>query len=286
MRRFVREYLGVTGRKLKSADVLSTLPYDRFIMGSDQIWNPDITFGMDRAFWGDFNRLVNAKCIAYAASMGKDRLDACYLDVFQRYLTNFSAISVRERSAVPFVREYAACSVCAVCDPVFLLSSTQWEELSQKAEIKVGEAYLLAHFTESHRHYGEYAARIAAKKALPLICMNRSDGQASGLHQYVTGIGPLEFLHYIAQAKYVVTNSFHAIALCILLHKPFTAFSHSSVGTRITDLLSTLDLTDRLAQNVAVKSFDCDLPIWEMVDMAVESIRNVSTHFLEQSIGA
>lgn len=286
MRRFISEYLAVSDNKLESADELETLEYERFIMGSDQIWNPDITLGMDRAFWGDFAKSASSKCIAYAASMGRNRLEGRYLEAFKRYVVNFSAISVRESSAVPFVREYATCPVRAVCDPVFLLTGGQWRDLSQKAEVKIRNPYLLVYYTEYNAGLIEFAERAAREKALPLIFLNRNNAQGSKQHSYLTGIGPLEFLLCIANAGYVVTNSFHATALSVLLHKQFMVFSHSSLGARITDMLGTLSLNSRLAQNSDTGASDCDIPEWETVDAAIEGIRKTSTLFLEESIGA
>lgn len=286
MRRFISEYLAVSSRKLKSADELESLEYDCLIMGSDQIWNPDITLGMDRAFFGDFASPASSKRIAYAASMGRDRLEGRYLEAFKSYMANFSAISVRESSAVPFVREYATCPICAVCDPVFLLTGGQWRDLSQKAEAKIRNPYVLVYYTEYNPDLIEFAERVAREKALPLILLNRNDARGSKRHRYLTGIGPLDFLLYIANAGYVVTNSFHATALSVLLHKQFMVFSHSSLGARIMDLFGTLGLSSRLARNSDVRTSDCNLPKWEMVDAAIVGIRKTSTLYLEVSIGA
>lgn len=55
MNRFRREYLTEKGqRKILSAWGLRRLPYRYYIVGSDQIWNPDITCGLRKAYFGAF----------------------------------------------------------------------------------------------------------------------------------------------------------------------------------------------------------------------------------------
>ncbi len=284
MRRFIAEYLAVTGKELKTAGDLERSAYDCYIMGSDQIWNPDITLGMDRVFYGDFTRPAAAKCIAYAASMGKDRLDDRYAGDFKKYMANFAAVSLRERSAVPFVQAFTGRPVRVACDPVFLITREQWKKVAQAARINQQSKYLLVYYTEYNQGLMAFADRAARKMGLPVFDLNRNPLRHFNRHRHIYGIGPLEFLAYIANAEYVVTNSFHGIAFAVLFHRQFRAFSHTRVGTRITDLLGMLDLSGRLEPSSGGEALPEDFTDWEKTGALIDRFRRNSANFLADSI--
>ena len=54
------------------------LDYNTFIVGSDQIWSPSITHGLDSAYFGAFTAYTHKNVISYAASMGGKSLPAKY----------------------------------------------------------------------------------------------------------------------------------------------------------------------------------------------------------------
>lgn len=50
--------------------------YDLIIVGSDQVWNIDITGGFDAYYWGD---MPSKKIVTYAASFNKDYIPNSYI---------------------------------------------------------------------------------------------------------------------------------------------------------------------------------------------------------------
>ena len=58
--------------------------------------------------------------------------------------------------------------------------------------------------------------------------------------------GPDEFLSYIKNARYVITNSFHGTAFSIIYHKQFVVVPHSKTGNRVTDLLERVGLNSQV----------------------------------------
>ena len=57
-------------RAIHRAGALSRVEADVLIVESDQIWNPDITFGLRPAYFGAFENSRIRKTVAYAASLG------------------------------------------------------------------------------------------------------------------------------------------------------------------------------------------------------------------------
>ena len=73
------------------------LDYDAYVCGSDQIWNPKITRGLEPMY---FAYPLNPKAtkISYAASIGLSDISA-YEKEFKKYLSALDVITVREESA-------------------------------------------------------------------------------------------------------------------------------------------------------------------------------------------
>lgn len=128
---FRREFLLEKGQpKILSAGGLGRLPYRNYIVGSDQIWNPKITCGLRRAYFGAFKGKRKEKVIAYAASFGGASIDERHDEKFARLVRHVDALSVREEAAVPYVKKFYEGDIKAVLDPVFFLKQEVW----QKAE--------------------------------------------------------------------------------------------------------------------------------------------------------
>lgn len=94
---------------------------DTFIVGSDQIWNNDLYHAFSE--WTDLNWLDNShRKIAYATSFGRDEVLESNRDrlVRKHFFERFDAISVREDTAVPLMKEQYGIESTHVLDPVFL----------------------------------------------------------------------------------------------------------------------------------------------------------------------
>ena len=83
------------------------------------------------------------------------------------------------------------------------------------------------------------------------------------------GINPGEFLHYIQNADYVFTDSFHAVAFSIKFHKKFCVFNRKQAGvadmfTRIESILSVLHLKNHIYNDLL--DFEHIEDNWEKID--------------------
>ena len=132
--RFINHKLNLSERVVEDK---IPIKYDVYVMGSDQIWNPKITKGFDAVYFGDFTYAKeNRKYIAYAASMAVIELDEpskCYLS---NALSNFNAISVRERQLVPLLQPLLKNKIDVVLDPTLLVNPEIWENIARSSHIK------------------------------------------------------------------------------------------------------------------------------------------------------
>lgn len=78
MVRFRKQYLVKNERPIRTIKGLKALDYDVYIVGSDQIWNPNITFGLRKPYFGAFCNSYKQKVISYAASLGGSKLSQAY----------------------------------------------------------------------------------------------------------------------------------------------------------------------------------------------------------------
>lgn len=281
MKRFRTEYLLRRGqRKILSEKGLKKLSYRRYVVGSDQIWNPAITFGLRNAYFGAFEGRRKEKVVAYGASFGGVSLPAEYEARFSELLQHVDAVSVRERAAVPFVERFFPGEVTAVLDPVFFLGREQWEQVERLPD---RSGYILVYVTESNPQLTEYAKKLSRDTGLPVLEVRTDPVGAEKNFPVDSSAGPAEFLGYIHRADYVVTNSFHAAAFSIIYQKRFVVFAHSSRGARLKNILELHGLEDRLCregQNAGIDGF----VDWEAVKSRTEQAVRESAEFLRKNL--
>ena len=233
-------------RKLYSCGGLKGLKYRCYVVGSDQIWNPDITCGLRRAYFGAFSNPRKKKVISYAASFGSSGLSGRDDGKFAKLIRHVDAVSVREESAIPYVTRICGREVTDVLDPVFFLKKESWQRIERIPEYAEKERYILVYVTEPNRTMSEYAKKLSAETGLSVIEVRAQRPGIDMGFEVDRAAGPSEFLGYIHKAEYVVSNSFHAAAFSIIYEKQFLAFVHSNLGARIRNILQIHGLEDRL----------------------------------------
>ena len=281
MKRFRKKYL-IEKRQTKALFTfqLKCLPYQSYIVGSDQIWNPDITCGLRRVYFGAFKNRNKKKVMAYAASIGGVCLSEKYNKEFSELIKYVDSISVREESSIPYIRQFYANDVPAVPDPVFLLKRKRWEKIEKLPD---EEGYIVVCITEKNDKLLNYVKELSWSYELPVIKIeNGIDMEDEGFKVDRT-VGPSEYLGYIHKAKFVVTNSFHMTAFSIIYQKKFVAFQHSHVGERITNLLNWYGLENRLYQDGKKVEIDNKID-WDNVEERMELSIRTAKQFLRENV--
>lgn len=282
MKQFRKRYLiEEKQKKVYFRHQLKHLPYQYYIVGSDQIWNPKVTHGLRKVYFGDFKNKNKIKVIAYAASLGSSELAEQYNKTFSELIKNLDAISVRECAAISYIKQFYSGEILVVPDPVFLLKKEEWSEIEKLPDRK---KYIIIYITENNDMLLEYAKEISTNCELSIIKIENGIKIADGNYEVDHTAGPSELLGYIHKADYVITNSFHVVAFSIIYHKKFMAFKHSSVGERIINVLKYYGLENRLYQKHANINID-DMIDWDNVEKKVEGSVRVAEEFLMRHIG-
>lgn len=279
MARFRREYLiDVRQPRIRFSPGLRRLPYRTYLVGSDQIWNPSITYGLRRVYFGGFQSDRKKRVIAYAASLGGASLLPRYDREFARLIRNVDVVSLREAEAAPYVKRFYHGKITTALDPVFLLEKTAWQEVERRPSRL---DYILVYATERNPNMAGYIHELSQKTGLRVVELE--EPRSGSAAEVDAAAGPAEFLGYIHDAAYVVTNSFHGTAFSILYQKQFLTFAHSSVNARIVNVLRLHGLEARLCQTGG----DIDAPVdWDAVrERTALEVRKSEAFLLDNILG-
>lgn len=220
--------------------------YDFFIVGSDQVWNPNFRKGSSIDF---LTFAPRNKRISFSASFGVSKLPEKYIENYSAWLTDMAHISVREDAGAEIVKELTGREVPVLVDPTLMITKEQWLSISKLAIHKPKKPYLLTYFLgEVSPEVRDQINSIAKENKLEIIRMADFEDEK----RYVAD--PAEFLHYIYSAEIFLTDSFHGAVFSILFEKPFIIFDRisktPSMNSRINTLLEKFQLLDRQSQNL------------------------------------
>lgn len=239
---FFRKHIRYSERIVRKQLATLNERYAVFITGSDQVFNHRLTGG-DATYLLDFVT-DKKRCSSYAASLGLENVGEAFCDAYKACLKDFRVISVREKTASAALKELLERDIAVVSDPCALLTCDEWRRVAVLP--KERRAYVLVYELGISPEVVSLAKQIASSENLKIIFVPFPIGiPAKG--SWKPCAGPGELLGLIAQAEYVITDSFHGTLLSIIFEKPFfTRIPEKRVGSRILDLLKEYDLEDRL----------------------------------------
>lgn len=218
-------------------------PFDAYIVGSDQVWRPVFSPRLTD-FYLDFLGDRPARRIAYAASFGVDTWEASekLTERIRPLARHFDRISVREASAIDLCREHLGVEAVLVPDPTLLLTREDYlAYIADSQDVQVpAKPYLATYFIDYDDHKTALISDFARKHGLSIVDVGQFD--------WASGIDPLaHWLAGLANAEYVITDSFHGTALSLLFRKDFITFDNGWRGSsRFHTLLDAFGLQDRL----------------------------------------
>lgn len=281
---FIQKYIPLSANI--GSDVESLIQYAKkytiCICGSDQIWNThcedqDVNYFLSFAY--------NAYKIAYAPSLGITQFNDKDKEVFKKYLPDFDALSVREKTGADFLQNLIHRSIAVVADPVFLLDKDQWKYISRPPSYK--GKYILCYFigdVSGMRPFVKKVEKATGYRAI-VILKNLRDIKYCFKTQF--SAGPEDFVGLIKNAEYVITSSFHAVAFSIIFNKKFWVFTgdSSKPNSRITHICEICNLNSRILNSETWNTCLYDTPIdYEFVNEKMEKYKYYSAKFLENNI--
>ena len=210
--------------------------YDYFVVGSDQVWNPEFRKLAEIDF---LTFAGKRKRIAFSASIGMPEIPEEHRAVYSERLRDFAHISVRENAAAAIVHDLTGRTVPVTIDPTLMLGEADWAALATAHPARPGTDYLLTYFL---------GPRSAACDELIRSCADRLSLKVVHLNDFSVGTfyaaDPAEFLGLVRNARLHFTDSFHGAIFSVIFGTPFVSFDRTwlNMGSRLDTLLATLKL--------------------------------------------
>lgn len=179
--------------------------FDAIIVGSDQIWNTNLTDG-DLNY---FLPLKNVEKYSYAASFGVGNL-----------LSDFKVITCRELAGKEIVETISPKFASVVLDPTFLLSKEEWEKFGNISNISniEHEKYILLYFVKD-KEILNFSQKYAAENNLKVKYISMRPFSKRGI-ETINDASPRDFINLISNAEAVIAGSYHGFILSLNLNKP------------------------------------------------------------------
>lgn len=277
---FSNNHISETDYKISENNLPDQLNlYEKFVVGSDQVWNPYYINGSHLYF---LSFVPREKRISYAASFGISSIPINFKETYLKYLTEMKHISVREEQGASIIDEINSRDVQVVLDPTMLLSKNEWKKISKPSLYKPSSPYLLTYFLgDTNKDTKLKIKKIAKEKNLKIVNL----ASLKDMKYYTAD--PSEFIDFIDSAEVFCTDSFHGVVFSILFKTPFIVFERQgkspSMNSRIDTLLTKFKFEARLANNISSVN-----SVWNIEFSHVEDIltkeRELSVNFLKNAL--
>lgn len=286
-KKFLSEHINLSKQKYINIDDLRNNPPngDVYITGSDQVWNSDYNEMIDKGFFLDFGK-EEVKRISYAASFGKSELAEWEKEETLKLLKKYDYIGVREQKAIEILEDLGIEKARLTLDPTLLLTRSDWCELiNQGSKKKNTDKYVLLFLLYNEDNGAtSYARKIADEKGIKVIQLCWKVKAPKDVDEIATYKNPIEFLQYMNDATYIVTNSFHGVAFAINLNKEFLVVPRKEYNSRLYNILEIAGLNNRIMNDQldlkeALKEIE-----YRLVNDRIEKQRQISIDFLESAI--
>ena len=266
----------------KLLNVSSSRSYDIAVYGSDQIWRKQHMYPFESynpIYFGDDQIEARYK-ISYAASMGRIEAENDEdISFLRSHFQRFDAISVREKELCDFISKKLEIESQVVCDPVLLLTKEQWNGLIPNGKDK--KYYIFKYNLVGIPEIDEIALLLSNRYHTPIVeyCGYVNQVNRSSIRNVTSSA--IDFLRDLMNAEYVVTSSFHGVALSLCFEKQFYFASIKELSNRTENLLEKLDLKDRIISGKCLENIDFSCYIdYSVVSGKLSSFRIESASWL------
>lgn len=251
--------------------------YSMVISGSDQVWNYNLN-GDDDVYLQLFHRGTVRKA-SYAASFGLSKIDNEYVEKYRKALKEFYKISLRENSARKIVSEQLSLESEVHIDPTLLFSKEQWANFAQADVNK--KKYILVYMIQYQKSVIREAEKLSKKYNLPIIIISKGIKPIGVKYKHKNFSTPQQFVGYIRDAEYVITNSFHGTVFSIIFNKNFCVELNYPKGYnyRCYDLLKTCRMVN---ENEHMDMFKSEGVDWSIVEESINVERVRCEKYLKE----
>ena len=251
---FNEEYIPYELVKKRVFDKEVEKKYDKFVTGSDQVFNPLFRSSLGQM---DNNFLMFSppeKKVPFAPSIGMDTIPEKWNDLFYKALITFPMLSCREQSGADLMESITGRRAKVVIDPTLMIDRGAWEQIAKPVEgFDYSKPYILYYFLGDKD----------AEMPLDLKALLNSEKSKHGYkdvvlndphNEYANTAGPAEFLDLFMHASLIVTDSFHGVVFSLIFDRPFVTVKRTlrqgneniDMSGRLNTLLTSLGLEEKL----------------------------------------
>lgn len=258
--------------------------YEAVIVGSDQVWRPDYGPGIGDFFFAGIKD-EKLRRLSYAASFGSD--NPIYSDeeiqICKQAISLFKAVSVREQSGLDIIKSFNWKPISEpqfVLDPTFLLAKEVYESILSGYNEPKTKGKLFNYVLDANPQTKGIISEASSFMKIDVF----------GVTDIQTGIVNLpsieDWLCFIRDASFVVTDSFHGMVFSIIFKKEFVVCPNFKRGAgRFTSLLNLLGLQKRIVTDEKQVQACIESPInWAGVEDVLRVERFNSLNYIKESL--
>lgn len=279
LKRFRKKHL-VLSQKYDSYELLRARHdhYDIIFFGSDQIWNPAFLLNGESktndAYFGGFcsNR---TKKTALSVSFGCTEYPQRAKEIAEPLIKSFGGISVREKSGLTILSEMGNKTAIQLSDPTVLLNKDIILALCDMIST-TNNATIVVNCIRKHENMKPIID--AYKKEIPNS--NIIDIQMLSIERWLAAI---------RDSTIVITDSFHCVMMCLIMHRDFIILPAegklAGMNDRFTTILESLNLLDRIyVHDVQLAKTLISIDNWDVVDCFLQTEREKLAAFINAQL--
>lgn len=295
--KYLTSHLSVSKRSFNDSSELieADMNYDKYLTGSDQVWNVTID-DYDAAYFLNF--VHNHPKIAYAVSQGAKDINQYSKDPkkIAEYIKDIDFVSTREENGQKWLENLTGNKYPVVLDPTLLHEQDAYTKIEESHGISDIEnnKYIFVYATPLSREFMQLIRKYAKKNDLEIVIWH-NDIWLKRLG-WLTGVkspksqNPGKYLDLIKNAKFVCTSSFHGVAFSTIYRKNFVVLENEGMRAgkddRMTGFLKRLNLFDRI---VSLSQFDSKMnrPVnYADFEKRLKKEQELSLKFLDGALNA
>ena len=285
IRRNQKRYFPPLTKRYMSVDELRANPpeADCYMVGSDQVWNPNISGNLRMAYFLDFGN-DKTKRASYASSFGLSEWPLKEEKTIQEISTclhRFNALSVREKEGKEICKSVFGVNADIVLDPTFLNESyPEFVKRSKQQNI------LVCYKINKTDDFWQYTPQLANRLGMPVTILNYNYPKKGYRYCFPPSVNT--WMKKMASAGFILTDSFHGVAFSIINKRQFVAIlNHNGRDSRLINLITSLGLEDRMFDSVgeALKAEPWKKAIdYDTVQPKLDRLREHSISFLRHAL--
>lgn len=262
--------------------------YDAVIVGSDQMWSPDVSFS-------NFLSLrfapIGVRRISYATSTGVSKYPWYVKRQAKQFLSEIDYLSVREDAGYNIIKEITGRKAVIVADPTYLLTKQEWLEIIPNGQV-TQKGYVFSFFLGDNPEMKKLVRQYADTHNLRVVSIlsnevNVDDSWYSD--EILISKAPNDFINLIRNAECVFTDSFHGFTFSIINEKEVYVSYRVRKGIksrnqRIDNIVKKYNVEDRLIRNPDGYIFSDDRIDYKVVTQKVNEFREFSLAFLMDAL--